>query len=93
MRYDDRKTEKTGPLALSQSHARDLATGIGQSKSDAMMTGSLRSMRVAAGIPATQRKAMCDHEGYPAQASAPTVYNPNPENRAAKQTKVNGRIP
>jgi len=95
MRYDDRKTDKTGSLGLSQSHARDLATGIGQSKSAAMMTGAARSARVAECIPEAAKKALKGvHSGYPAREEAPVVYGDYPPAKvAAAQTKVNGRLP
>ena len=93
---DDRKKEKTGSLGLSQSHARDLATGIGQSKTAAMMTGAARSARVAECIPEFAKKALKGvHSGYPEPNAAPVyAIDPyGPTKTAAVQTKVNGRLP
>jgi hypothetical protein len=83
--HDDRKATKTGSLSLNQSKMRDLATGIGQTKAAAMMTGGSRSVRVADCIPADQRKAMAGNAGYPKPMA---LYSETPAMRGAVQTTL-----
>jgi hypothetical protein len=91
---DRRKQSKTGSLGLSQSKARNLATGIGQTRQAATMTGASRSMRVVMDMPATQKAALCHDSGYPTMEAAEypaTAAVARPEKHAAKPLRLDGK--
>lgn len=92
MHRDDRKKDKTGTLALSQSKARALATGVGQSQKAAMITGSMRAQRVADCIPPSQEAAVKGaHTGYPAKDSM-MLYGEPASEHAATTRPLRGRV-
>lgn len=92
--HDDRKKDKTGTLALSQTKARAIGTGIGQSKKAALMTGEARAMRVADCIPESQKAAVNGtYTGYPAPSQQMDVYCDQPKMAAMQGSlAVRGRV-
>lgn len=89
MHNDYRKTNKTGSLGLSQSKARNLATGIGQSADAAMYTGEARARKVVDGMPAKQKAALCKNSGYPSEGYGMSTFG---DGGVAMQTRVDGKV-
>ena len=73
MKTSPTDTFEARPRAIDPRHFRDCATGIGQTCMASAATGAARKARVVAGMPARQRAAVPEAEGY-AQLAEPTPF-------------------